>query len=96
LSTVNLKVEEISLKPRIVPVVLAAVGEAYFLTYAWLHRTQLYAILAVAISIGAFVLQLFLRSAAFPYILIYMSLVYWILAPLVYRHAASFSRRAAV
>jgi hypothetical protein len=60
-----------------------------------LHRTRLYVVLAVAVSIGAFVLQLFLRSEAFPYILIYMSLVYWILAPLVYRHAASFSRRSA-
>jgi hypothetical protein len=85
-----------SLEPSTVPVVLAAVGGAHFVTYAWLHRSRLYAILAVAISIGAFVLQLFLRSAAFPYILIYMSLVYWILAPLVHRHTASFSRRAAV
>jgi hypothetical protein len=83
-----------SLEPITVPVVLAAVGGAHFLTYAWLHRTRLYAVLAVAVSIGAFVLQLFLRSEAFPYILIYMSLVYWILAPLVYRHAASFSSRA--
>jgi hypothetical protein len=83
-----------SLDPRLVPVVLAAVGGAHFLPYAWLHRTLLYAALAVAISIGAFILQLLLRSESFPYVLFYMSLVYWILAPLVYRHAASFSKRA--
>lgn len=83
-----------TLSPRLVPVVLAAVGGAHFLSYAWLHRTQLYVILAVAISIGAFILQLVLQSAAFPYVLFYMSLVYWVMAPLVYRHAASFSQRA--
>ena len=83
-----------SLEPRLVPVVLAAVGGAHFLPYAWLHRTQLYVALAVAVSIGAFILQLLLRSESFPFILIYMSLVYWVMAPLVYRHAASFSSRA--
>jgi hypothetical protein len=83
-----------TLDPRLVPVVLAAVGGAHFLPYAWLHRTQLYAALAVAISVGAFILQLVLRSESFPYILFYMSLVYWVMVPLVYRHAASFSRRA--
>jgi hypothetical protein len=82
-----------SLDPHLVPVVLAAVGGAHFLTYAWLHRTQLYIILAVAISIGAFAIQLLFQAAAFQYILIYMSLVYWMIAPLVYRHAASFSKK---
>jgi hypothetical protein len=36
---------------------------------------------------GAFGLQAALRSAAFPYVLFYMALVYWLLAPLLYRHA---------
>ena len=77
-----------SLNPAVVPAVLAAIGGGHFLPYAWLHRTSLYAALGVAVAIGAFVLQLLLRSAAFPYILLYVSAVYWIMTPLVYRHAA--------
>ena len=77
-----------SLNPAVVPAVLAAIGGGHFLPYAWLHRTPLYTALGVAISIGAFVLQVVLRAAAFPYILLYVAVVYWIMAPLVYRHAA--------
>ena len=77
-----------NLSPVTVPAVLAAIGGGHFLPYAWLHRTQLYAALGVAIAIGAFVLQVLLRSAAFPYILLYVAAVYWLMAPLVYRHAA--------
>lgn len=81
-----------SLNPATVPAVLAAIGGGHFLPYAWLHRTPIYFVLGVALSIGAFVLQAVLRSAAFPYILLYMSIAYWITAPLVYRHAAKLVR----
>jgi hypothetical protein len=67
--------------------VLAAIGGGHFLPDAWLHRKRLYLILGVAISAGAFGLQLALRSGAFPYVLLYMSAVYWLMAPLVYRRA---------
>lgn len=77
-----------NLNPVTVPVVLAAIGGGHFLPYAWLHRTRLYLVLGGAISIGAFVLQVLLKSDAFPYVLLYMSLLYWAMAPLVYRHAA--------
>lgn len=76
-----------NLNPVTVLVVLAAIGGGHFLPYAWLHRTRLYAVLGVAIAIGAFVLQVLLRSAAFPYILLYVAAVYWLMAPLVFRHA---------
>jgi hypothetical protein len=85
-----------SFDPGVMPVVLAAVGGAHFLTYAWLHRTQLYVVLAVSISIGAFILQIILRSAAFHYVLLYMSLVYWVIAPLVYSHAVRISKKVEV
>ncbi len=75
-----------------VPVVLAAVGGGHFLPYAWLHRTKLYLILGTAVSLGAFGLQITLRSAAFPYVLFYMCLVYWLLTPFVYSHARQMSR----
>jgi hypothetical protein len=70
---------------------LAVVGGGHFLPYTWLQRTRIYFALGVAISIGAFVLQATLRAAAFPYILLYVGVVYWITAPLVYRHAAKLS-----
>jgi hypothetical protein len=81
-----------SLNPATVPAVLAAIGGGHFLPYAWLHRTQIYFVLGVALSIGAFVLQVVLRSAAFSYILLYMSVAYWVTAPLVYKHAARLVR----
>lgn len=77
-----------SLNPRSMPVILAALGGVHFLPYAWLHRTRVYTFLAVAVSIGAFLLQLTLGSLAFSGILLYVAVVYWIASPLVYRHAA--------
>jgi len=77
-----------SLNPRSIPVVLAALGGVHFLPYAWLHRTRIYAILAVSVSIGAFLLQLILQSAAFSVILLFVAAVYWISAPFVYQSAA--------
>jgi hypothetical protein len=84
-----------SLDPATVPAALAAVGGGHFLPYAWLQRTRFYVALGVAISLGAFFLQAVLRSAAFPYILLYVGAVYWIAAPLVYRHAARLVREEA-
>lgn len=76
-----------SLNPGAVPVVLASLGGVHFLPYAWLHRSRNYVILAVTVSFGAFVLQLILGSAAFSNILLYVGVVYWIMAPQLYRHA---------
>jgi hypothetical protein len=67
-----------SLNPRSIPVVLAALGGVLFLPYAWLHRTRLYIYLAVAVSIGSFLLQLVLQSAAFSSILFYVAAIYFI------------------
>lgn len=76
------------LNPRSIPVIMAGLGGVHFLPYAWLHRTKLYTALAVAISFGAFGLQLLLGPVAFHIILFYVGLIYWLAAPLVYRHAA--------
>jgi hypothetical protein len=76
-----------NLHPATVPAAMAAIGGAHFLPYAWLHRTPLYSILGVAISIGAFALTLMLKKDALPYVLIYMTALYWITAPLLVRHA---------
>jgi hypothetical protein len=50
----------------------------------------LYTALAVAISFGAFGLQLLLGPIAFHINLFYVGVLYWLAAPLVYRHAAQF------
>lgn len=77
-----------NLNPRAIPVILSGLGGVHFLPYAWLHRTQLYAALAVAVSLGAFGLQLLLGSSAFHVNLLYVGVVYWLAVPTIYRHAA--------
>jgi hypothetical protein len=77
-----------SLNPGAVPVMLAALGGMHFFPYAWLHRTRTYMFLGGAVSLGAFGLQLVLGPVAFAYILLYVGAVYWMAAPLLYRHAA--------
>jgi hypothetical protein len=77
-----------NLNPRAIPIALAGLGGVHFLPYAWLHRTRLYAILAAVVALGAFGLQLILGPAAFHVNLLFVGLVYWLLAPAVYRHAA--------
>lgn len=76
-----------SLDPDYVPVVLAAIGGGHFLPYTWLHRAQAYATLAVAVSLGGFAIQLALHTQAFPVILAYIGICYWIAAPTVFRLA---------
>ena len=84
-----------SLNPAGIPLTLAALGGVHFLPYAWLQRTRIYTFFAVAVSLGAFGIQLALPSTAFSYILLYVAAVYWITAPLVYRHAAALVKAAA-
>lgn len=81
--------------PTTVPAVLASLGGMHFVPYAWLHRTPLYLALAAAVSLGAFALLVILRSGEFPIIMLYVGLVYWTIAPFLYRHAAQIVRDAA-
>jgi hypothetical protein len=76
-----------NIDPGQIPVVMAGLGGVHFLPYAWLHRTRIYAILGFVVSVGAFALVLGLKTAAYAYILIFVGVVYWVGAPLVYRHA---------
>lgn len=72
---------------RAIPVVLAGLGGVHFLPYMWLHRTPIYAILAVAVALGAFGLQLWLGPTAFHINLLWIGALYLVAAPFVYRHA---------
>ena len=83
-----------NMNPRSIPVILAGLGGVHFLPYAWLHRTKLYIALAVAISFGAFGLQLLLGPTAFHINLLYVGVIYWLAAPFVYRHAAQLVKPA--
>lgn len=83
-----------SLNPRGIPLALASLGGVHFLPYAWLHRTRIYAALAIAVAVGAFLIQLILVTQAFSYILLYMAVAYWIATPWVYRHAARLVNQA--
>jgi len=84
-----------SLNPRAIPVALAALGGVHFLPYAWLHRTRIYTILGIVLSLGAFAIQVALAANAFSYILLFVAVVYAVAAPLVYRHAARLVKEAA-
>jgi hypothetical protein len=80
------------LNPRSIPVIMAGLGGVHFLPYSWLHHTRVYMVLAVAVSFGAFGLQILLGPVAFHIILFYVGLVYWLAAPFVYRRAAQLVR----
>jgi hypothetical protein len=84
-----------SLNPGGIPLALASLGGVHFLPYAWLHRTRIYVYFAVAVSIGAFAIQVWLAARAFSFILLYVAVVYWIATPLVYKHAARLVKGAA-
>ncbi len=81
-----------SLNPGGMPLAMASLGGVHFFPYAWLHRTRIYAVFAFAVALGSLVIQIFLESQAFSYILLYVAFVYLITAPLVYRHAARLVR----
>lgn len=76
-----------SIEPAQIPVVMAGLGGVHFLPYAWLHRTRIYTFLAIVVSLGSFALVLLLKSASYPYILLLVGVAYWVVSPLVYRHA---------
>ena len=82
-----------NIDPGQIPVVMAGLGGVHFLPYAWLHRTNIYAILGFTVAVGAFALVLGLQTAAYPNILLFVGIVYWIGAPLVYRHAKNIVAR---
>lgn len=84
-----------SLNPGAVPLAMAAIAGGHFLPYAWLQRTPVYGVLGVAVSLGAFAIQVVMGASAFPYMLGWMTACYWTAAPLVYRNAARLTAGAA-
>lgn len=76
-----------SFHPAFVPAAMAAIGGGHFLPYAWLHRTPIYVILGVVVSVGAFAISVVLKQASFSPVLFFISACYFAAAPLLLAHA---------
>jgi hypothetical protein len=79
-------------RPGGVAVAMASIAGGHFLPYAWLQRTNVYIWLGVAVSAGALAIQIAIGTAAFPYVLMYMTGCYFVGAALVYRAAREQTR----
>jgi hypothetical protein len=76
-----------SLEPMLVPLALASLGGVHFMPYAWLHDSKVYIYLAVAVSIGAYLIQLIVAANDFEAILFWVALVYFVAAVPTYRRS---------
>jgi hypothetical protein len=83
-----------SYHPALVPAALAAIVGCHFLPYAWLQRTRAYAVLAVAVSIGAYALTMVLKRGAFSWVVLYMAALYVVFGAIVRARAARHVRAA--
>jgi hypothetical protein len=77
-------------RPELVPATFAAIGGAHFLPYVWLHRTRIYLALALAVSLGSWLITGFGGDHAYRLVLIWWPLCYAVAAlPLLRRHRAT-------
>jgi hypothetical protein len=73
------------LAPWAVPAAFAAIGGGHFLPYSWLHRTPLYWMLGVVVSLGASCITAILGQQAFSPVLLYLATCYWVAAGILLR-----------
>ena len=83
-----------NVNPRVIPVVLTGLAGIHFAPYAWLHQTNIYLLLAIVLSAGGFLLQLWLGSGAFHINLLFIGIAYLIAAPLVYLQAVKMTQQS--
>lgn len=77
-------------RPELVPATFAAIGGAHFLPYVWLHRTRIYLVLALAVSLGSWVITGLGGDDAYRLVLVWWPLCYAVAAVLLLRrHTAS-------
>lgn len=77
---------------------LAAVAGAHFLPYSWLHRTRVYLVLAVAVSLGSWALALTVGNSPHRVVLVWWALCYVLGAAAlvrIHRHRVSRERQSA-
>jgi hypothetical protein len=77
-------------RPELVPATFAAIGGAHFLPYVWLHRTRIYLVLALTVSLGSWLITGLGGDHAYRLVLIWWPLCYAVAAVLLlrrHRHA---------
>jgi hypothetical protein len=74
-----------SVRPDLVPATFAAIGGAHFLPYVWLHRTRIYLVLALAVSLGSWLITGFGGEHAYRLVLVWWPLCYAVGAVLLLR-----------
>lgn len=82
----------LSFSPEYVPVALAVVVAAHFLPYQWLHKTNLYIVLAVVISAGAYALGVLFGQAALHYTGFFVSACLLVGSRFAHLHARPYVR----
>src|SRR4051812_3298337 len=82
-------------RPELVPATFAAIGGAHFLPYVWLHRTRIYLALALAVSLGSWVITGSGGDRAYRLVLIWWPLCYAVAAVLLLRRHRARSHEAA-
>ncbi len=75
------------LDPTYVPAVFAAIGGGHFLPYAWVHRTRIYLVLAVTVSLGSALMTGIWGASTFPYVPLMWGVSLWLAVLLLWRSA---------
>ncbi len=73
------------LDPTYVPAVFAAIGGGHFLPYVWMHRTRIYLVLGVAVSLGSWLMMGIWGASAFPYVPLMWGASLWLAALALWR-----------
>ena len=71
-----------SVDPALMPATFAAIGGAHFMPYAWLHRSRVYLVVALVVSLGSWAVMLVGGHGAYRAVLVLWPLTY-LLAGLV-------------
>lgn len=83
----------LSLSPAYVPTAFAVVVGAHFLPYQWLHKTKLYGVLAVVVSVGACAVAVLFGEAALHYTGFYVGACLLVASVFALMHARPFLHR---
>lgn len=72
-------------EPAYVPATFAAIGGAHFLPYVWLHRTGIYLVLALAVSLGSWAITVAGGADAWRWVLVWWPACYLVAAAALWR-----------
>ena len=72
-------------RPELVAATLAAIAGGHFLPYVWLHRTRIYLILGLAVSLGSWAMTAVIRARPDRAVLTWWTACYLVAAVLLLR-----------